>query len=163
MNDQLYDQLNKEKEQAQNLRADFIKRKLAFVVGLFGLGSININSISFFQVLYIIPFISIGFDVYILVEDFKVKRIGEFIKRKAGVVSEWEKWVSNHKNPYAVWAAPLFTLITTIGSCLILWQKVDLNLCPNVVLSLVWLSIIIVGLVVLIYKSSITRKNFEKD
>ncbi len=80
MNDQLYDQLNKEKEQAQNLRADFIKRKLAFVVGLFGLGSININSISFFQVLYIIPFISIGFDVYILVEDFKIKRFGVYIK-----------------------------------------------------------------------------------
>jgi hypothetical protein len=162
MNDKLLEQLNKEKEQAQNLRADFVKRKLVFVVGLFGIGSINIETLSFFQVLFIIPFISIGFDIYILVEDFKVKRIGEFIKNQGGDVSEWEMWVASHKNPYAIWAAPLFTIITTIGSSLILWQKLDFGLCSNIVSSLIWLFIIIIGLLILIYKSNITREYFKK-
>lgn len=75
----LYEEKLKHKEH----RHEFVKHKMVFTITLFGLGSVNFNDIANAGILlYLVPFVALAFDVYILSEDFKVKRIGLFIRKR---------------------------------------------------------------------------------
>ena len=105
-------------------RATFVLRKLAFVAALFGLGSIESEwAIKFHWLLFAVPFISLAFDTYISAEDYKVKRIGTFCRIYRYATScerSWERFVNQHREPIAVWASLVLTVIAIVASALVL-------------------------------------------
>lgn len=105
-------------------RAEFVFRKLAFVVLLFGLGSINFDFIGkVYSILYLIPYIALVFDVYIFSEHYKVQRAGAYIRiyrYASNAERNWEKMVESHREPYAIWASSIVTILVFIASSLII-------------------------------------------
>ncbi|MBN2002618.1 MAG: tyrosine-type recombinase/integrase [Anaerolineae bacterium] len=110
-------------------RATFVLQKLLFVTALFGVGTIEpdwINTPDFHWLLYSLPFISLVFDVYIFAEDYKIKRIGTFtrIYRYASSCErDWERFINQHREPKAVFASFVLTIIVILASVLVLLIK----------------------------------------
>ena len=79
--------LRAEIQESKKMRHDFVLRKFAFITVLLGLGSLankitvedNIT-IDFVWLLFLVPVVAIAVDFYILTEDFRIKRAGEFLK-----------------------------------------------------------------------------------
>jgi hypothetical protein len=99
-------------------RAAFVLQKLAFTVGLFGVGILGMKSklSDWGGVLYALPIVALAYDVYIYAEDYKVKRIGAFFRKHDEYVSncekDWEKYVDdNRREPLAVLASSILTII----------------------------------------------------
>jgi hypothetical protein len=115
----------------------------------------------FYEILYIIPLISIGFDIYILTEDFKIKRIGEFLKNKSDSdFIEWENWVSKYKNPYATFGAPLFTMISLLGAGFLLIKNI--SCCDTeCIFFIIWFLILLIIEKFLWKISGKTRRTFN--
>lgn len=122
--------LRDEKIRAQQMRADYTMRKLAFVTALLGLGSINLGGagapgLDLTPLLFLVPWVSIAFDLYIMGEDFGIKRIGQFLRgiSKDPVELQWERWVSHKRDWFAPLAMPLLTSLLLFGAALILnWR-----------------------------------------
>jgi hypothetical protein len=133
------DKLRDEIYLGQKRRHDFIIRKLTFCTSLLGLGSMRIvikydESIYFTPLLFLVPIIAIAFDLYIISEDYGIKRAGEFISRQNRNISksesDWEgSFLHDHKDYLAPFAFYFITLIMLAGSLLQLinhyyWVKV---------------------------------------
>jgi hypothetical protein len=150
----LLDQLRREIMHHKEKRASFVLQKLTFVVGLFGAGSIRFPpEVDLSLLLYAIPLVALAYDVYISAEDYKVKRIGHFL-RTSEYASEyerkWEEYVDVRREPLAAWASLLLTLITTLSSAGVIYslkREVSWWLA-------IWLtcSLLATGLVSLYYK-----------
>ena len=155
--ERLIKSLTDEKLKAQERRSTFNIRKLVFVGGLFSLGVVkNPYYIDFKLVLFIVPFISICFDLYILGEDYGIKRIGGYIREnfKTEPESNWEDWVGNHRDPFATYVVPLLSLIVLVASASIL-MKSD----QNVFLFSIWIILNIVAIIFnLIYSQYLRNK-----
>lgn len=106
----------------QGHRATFIKLKLTFVVGLLGLGAISgSQSVTTAPLLYLVPIVALVFDLYILGEDFGIKRIGHFIKSSPAAPIEehiWENVVDSVRDRYTYYAGPLTSLIAILAAAL---------------------------------------------
>lgn len=106
-----------EKESHKQHRHEMVKNKLMFTIGLFSVGNIQIPvampGMGFSSLLFFVPIVSIAYDVYIFSEDFKIKRIGEFIleKCRSKCLDEaaWEHWLTDDKHRENI--APLASLI----------------------------------------------------
>lgn len=122
--------LRDEKIRAQQMRADYTMRKLAFVTALLGLGSINLGGagapgLDLTPLLFLVPWVSIAFDLYIMGEDYGIKRIGQFLRgiTKDPAELQWERWVSQKRDWFAPLAMPLLTSLLLFGAALILnWR-----------------------------------------
>lgn len=119
--------LRDEKLKTQERRTTYTLRKFAFTIGLIGVGSIGTIGTqrgivySPLYLLYIVPFVSLGFDLYILAEDYSVKRIGAFLKHKGSPrEGEWEKWVATNRDPFAPFSISLLTTLVLIASGIII-------------------------------------------
>jgi len=79
--------IREEKLKQQDRRASYVRAKFTFVIGLFGVESIlnsQINredSIPLNLIIYLIPFVTVLFDLYILGGEFAVKRIRGFLSK----------------------------------------------------------------------------------
>ncbi|MGR3310708.1 MAG: hypothetical protein ACUZ77_08020 [Candidatus Brocadiales bacterium] len=148
--------LREEKLQTQDLRTKYVFRKLTFVISLLGLGSIKIASYDFTTILYIIPFISIGFDLYILGEDYSVKRIGAFLNAISSSKTEvkWEEYVSGLRDPFAPFAMPFLTIVVIIICGIIFFTVRKPN---HFILHILWFAIPIAFSVSLYYMNKILR------
>ncbi len=104
----------------QQRRAAFVRGKLAFVVGLLGAGAINIDGLfEATTLLYFVPLVAFVFDLYILGEDFSIKRIAVFIRTSPAAPSEeklWEKGVDQKRDWFSYWAAPLSSSVVLIAA-----------------------------------------------
>jgi hypothetical protein len=113
-------QLRQEIGESQNRREAFIRAKLAFVVSLLGVGAISIQgTFGATALLYIVPFVAFVFDLYILGEDFSVKRAGAFIKTSPAAPSEerlWEEGVDSKRDWFSYWAGPLSSTIVLVAA-----------------------------------------------
>jgi hypothetical protein len=74
----LYEEKNIHKEH----RNDFVKMKMVFIATVFGVSSLSIGTkqIDLFYLLLLIPLLCFSTDIYILAEDYKIKRIGKYIR-----------------------------------------------------------------------------------
>jgi hypothetical protein len=117
--------LNDEKLQAQQRRAEFNKLKFTFIASLFAIGSVEFKNIDLALVLYIVPFISICFDLYILGEDYGIKRMGGFVRQHlpSEMEAQWEEWIGQRRDPFATFAVPLLSLLVLVACAAVLWQK----------------------------------------
>jgi hypothetical protein len=104
-------QLREEISETQNRRESFIKAKLAFAVALLGVGAVSIKGeFGATPLLYLVPLVAFVFDLYILGEDFSIKRAGVFIKTSPAAPIEerlWEKGVDSKRDWFSYWAGPL--------------------------------------------------------
>ena len=101
--------LRSEKLKAEEARTTYTLRKLAYATTLLGLGSLDIDvaqitaigPINLGHLLYLAPWVALAFDLYILAEDYSVKRFGAFLWKNSPDVLErgWEEWVSENRDP----------------------------------------------------------------
>lgn len=116
--------LREEKLRAQEARNHLTIQKLTFATALIGLGSIKLEAgvVNTALLAYLAPWVAIVFDFYILGEDYSVKRLGAFLKTYSGESLErfWEKWVSEHRDPFAPWAMPILTSLVMGAGALVL-------------------------------------------
>ncbi len=117
--------LHDEKLKAEEARTTFTLQKLAFATALLGIGSLNIRvgQIDLQSLLYLVPWVALAFDFYILGEDYSVKRFGAFLGASSPNVLEqrWEKWVSRNRDPFAPVAMPILTTLLLLSAATIMW------------------------------------------
>jgi len=120
------ERVHQEKLESQKRRAEFNIRKFIFVGALFTLGAAKLpNEIDLTLILYIVPAISICFDLFILGEDYGIKRIGGFIRCHCADTFDatWEAWVGKRRDPFATFAVPILTLIVLVSSVAVMWPS----------------------------------------
>lgn len=124
-NEDFLKHLHDEKLDTQEVRTKYVIRKLIFATALLGAGVTKIDLINLSSLLYLVPFVTIAFDLYILGEDYSVKRIGGFlgIKSTNPIENEWEIWVSKNRDPFAPFSMSFLTSLVTIGAAIALWHK----------------------------------------
>ena len=123
--------LRSEKLKAQEARTTYTLKKLTYATTLLGLGSLNIDveqitaigPINLGYLLYLTPLVALAFDLYVLAEDYSVKRFGAFLGENSPDVLErgWENWVSQNRDPFAPFAMPVLTTLLLIGAAIIMW------------------------------------------
>jgi hypothetical protein len=133
------EQLYNEKEMHKEHRHALLLRKLTFIIGLTGLGTLRSKDITFMPLLFLVPAIALCYDVFIFAEDFKVKRIGKFVREigegKDAEVSqpvskierEWERWLCapGRREPMGYWASLVITCVAS-GMCVaIVWLRTE--------------------------------------
>lgn len=112
----------------QERRAEYVRRKFVFVIGLLGVGSISIGSdVKTLNLLYLAPIVSFAFDLYIVGEDFNIKRAGGFLKSDKSQASEsekeWEQFARENRDPFSKIAGPLLSGIVFLAAATQLWQR----------------------------------------
>lgn len=124
--------------QSQNRRSEFVKYKFTFVIGALGLGSLAMpGHISTSPLLFCVPVIALAYDLYILGEDFGIKRAGAFLARSRSKASDeekaWEKLVAENRDHFSVVAGPILSLLATTGAGLMYFTlKSDaIEISPN--------------------------------
>lgn len=116
--------LYQEKEFHKEHRHKHVIYKLVLSTTFFGLGHIKGNAQLFQLFLYVVPFIALVHDVYIFAEHFKVHRVGLFIRRLGSEPDipvckeelDWEEYVKEHREKYAVVASLAYTVCITVFS-----------------------------------------------
>lgn len=124
--------LRAEIQESKKMRHDFVLRKFSFITILLGLGSLASKipmdaTIDFAWLLFLVPIVAIAFDFYILTEDFRIKRAGEFLKSDIKSVDEdekeWEEYSKNNQNIASTFAFSFVTLIYLLGAATLLFQS----------------------------------------
>ncbi len=113
--------LHDEKIKTQGERATYTTSKFAFITGLFGLGALRIGEMNFSILLYFIPVIAIGYDLYIRAADLSIKKIGAFLRNdpEAGTTKAekaWERFSSKHRDKLAQLATTLFSYVIVFAA-----------------------------------------------
>lgn len=123
--------LRDEKIRTQEARNHLTIQKLTFATALIGLGAIKLEAgvVNTSLLAYLTPWVAIVFDFYILGEDYSVKRLGAFLQAYSGETLErrWEKWVSQHRDPFSAWAMPILTTLILGASALVLLSTPQAN------------------------------------
>ena len=158
------DKLRDEIFEGQKRRHDFIVRKFKYCTSLLGLGSLKIqfnsgDNIIFTPLLFLVPLVAIAFDLYLISEDYGIKRTGEFLARQKEGISksekEWEgTFLKSHQNFFAPIAFFIITLIMLAGSSFQIYHFI-----LNNTIFYIWLSsVIIIDLLLLIYSLSLRNR-----
>lgn len=113
--------LHEEKTKTQERRATYATSKAAFITGLFGLGSLKISGADFHWLLYLIPLIAIGYDLYLRAEDSSIKKMGAFLRNHPQAkVSEtekaWERFSAEYRDKLAQLANALFSFVAILAA-----------------------------------------------
>lgn len=119
--------LHSEKLKAEETRTTYTLRKLAYATTLLGIGSLSIKfgQVDLSLILYLVPWVALAFDLYILGEDYSVKRFGAFLGANSPDDLEqlWEKWISQNRDPFAPIAMPLLTTLLVLGATTVIWVR----------------------------------------
>ncbi len=146
--------LHEEKLKAQETRAMYVEKKLAYVTALLGVGTISISQFDLSAILYLVPFVAATFDLYILGEDYSVKRIGAYlgVHSAEAIEQTWEKWVAQNRDPFAPIAMPILSTLLVAGTAIIIrvastphllefWAWFVLALIPSWILFFLYLGL----------------------
>lgn len=118
-------ELRAEINASQTRRNGFVQAKLTFLVGLLGVGNLTIGNASQTSLLlYLVPIVAFIFDLYIMGEDFSIKRAGIFIAKSPYSPAEehlWEEGVSRWKDPFVILATPLSSLVVLLAAAIGIW------------------------------------------
>jgi hypothetical protein len=134
MDTNIAEKLREEIETCRKLRHGLIMRKLTFLTTFAGLGSLAHLPLPgepaesrLIYLLYLVPFIAVAFDIYIFLEDYRIKRAGEFLKRLVKVKdlryeALWEHWVEKNPNTTSTYAFLFVTSIFMAASSVLLYR-----------------------------------------
>lgn len=89
-----------------------------FTASIFGLSNFDVEWVDFRVLLYFVPFVVFPFDTYIYAADYKVRRIGVFIREYGGSIisnieKDWEGFVNGHRETraeFSSWVLSLFAI-----------------------------------------------------
>ena len=158
--------LQEEKLKHKQHRYEFVKQKLFFIIGLSGLGSLEkIGEIDLTYLLFLVPLVAIAFDIYIVAEDFKVKRIGAYILREfhGAPVYIWEELLdrkTHWREGSARYASLGLTTVIFLFVAYILWPE-DWNQKNYSSFFVFWGVINIISLVVIYFRSQRHKEMFD--
>ena len=102
--------LHDEIKETQKRRHEFILKKFAFGGTLLGLGSLSVPvsdglTITLMPLLYIVPLLAVAYDIYIVAEDYGIKRAGAFLRLNRGETDKierlWEAFVGKYDRSLA--------------------------------------------------------------
>ena len=118
--------LYKEKEIHKEHRHKHVVYKLVLTGSFFGLGQFTSSQNLFCLFLYVVPFIALVHDVYIIGEHLKVQRVGQFIKHLSDIKGDsvcleeviWEKYLVDNRETWAYKASLLYSLIISTFSAI---------------------------------------------
>ena len=123
--------LRAEKFNAQESRSKYTLQKLSYATVLLGVGSLNVDilqigalgPINLGFLLYLVPWVALAFDLYIMGEDYSVKRFGAFLGANSpdGLERHWERWVSRNRDPFAPTAMPILNMLLLLGAAIMIW------------------------------------------
>jgi hypothetical protein len=125
--------LHDEKTKTQGERTTYITSKFAFITGLFGLGALRIGEVNFGWLLYFIPLVAIGYDLYIRAADLSIKKMGAFLRNQsksgtAEIEKDWESFAARYRDKLAQLATTLFTFFLIIAAAVYIYaQQGDLR------------------------------------
>lgn len=115
-------QLRVEIIETQKRRDAHIKSKLTFIVALLGIGvSGEFGEYAGSPLLFIVPFVAFMFDLYLIGEDFSIKRAGTFIKDNNAtphIEKQWEQYVNDNWDWCYRWACPITSFIVLLVATL---------------------------------------------
>lgn len=154
--------LHNEKIKTQSERADYTKNKLAFVIGLFGLGSLKIGDVESHWILYLIPLVAIGYDLYIRAADVSIKKMGAFLRFNSVTTTsekEWENFSAKYRDTIAPIANTLFTLVVTIVAAMYIYALEQIR---NSIFLSVFVSWFFVFLIIIVWMWRTHRKIIRK-
>ena len=120
--------IHDEKTKTQGARATYISNKFAFITGLFGLGALKIGGLDFHWLLYFIPLVAIGYDLYIRAEDLSIKKIGAFLRSDSAAETAesekaWEHFSARYRDRLAQLATSLFTFTITVSAAVYIYAQ----------------------------------------
>ena len=135
--------LHQEKIQTQKERTDYVKAKLIFVSALFGIGSVQIWNLPNEMILYFIPFIAIGYDLYIHAADKSIKKIGAFLRDEPEAETSngeknWEHISSICRDRSARITNTLFSFLVTLASAVYLFNIKKIKFNSDDIISVFW-------------------------
>jgi hypothetical protein len=113
------EQLYKEKAIHKEHRHKHLMHKLVLSSTFFGLGQFDQQHRVFHLFLYVAPLIALIHDLYIIAEDHKVKRIGQFLRERLSKLAPcklekaWEEFVKAGREPWGAIASMVYTLLLT--------------------------------------------------
>ena len=130
--EQFLTRLHQEKLATQARRGSLGQRKLSWVAGLMALGVLDLPlDVGSRYVLYALPLVALVFDLYILGENYGIKRMGTFVRLRCASTPDgmWEEWLRgpssssslNRRDRLARAALPIGTGVVTLGSLLLLY------------------------------------------
>lgn len=174
-----------EKENYKNRRHDFVLKKLLFTAGIIGVGNlgteVNFIDANLETFLYFIPAIILPFDAYIYAADYKVKRVGVFIRKnehlKINITEddniqvcrnevEWEKFVDKFRENRAEISSIVLSIIVFIASAVLLITDKNGWTPPPFGWKIfkIWATCsVIFGIIVYIYCNRLTRKTKKSE
>ena len=120
--------LHDEKTKTQGHRATYIASKFAFLSGLFGLGALKTEAVNFSWLLYFIPLVAIGYDLYIRAEDLSIKKMGAFLRNRppaelSDIEREWEYFAAQYRDKLAQLAITLFTTFIILAAAVYIFVQ----------------------------------------
>jgi hypothetical protein len=120
--------LHDEKTKAQGQRATYIASKFAFISGLFGLGALKTDAVDFSWLLYFIPLVAIGYDLYIRAEDLSIKKMGSFLRNRplteiSRIEKDWEYFSAQYRDKLAQLAITLITSFIILAAAVYIFVQ----------------------------------------
>jgi hypothetical protein len=113
---------------SQQRRGSFVKMKLTAIISIFGLGSFRFQSLPTGLLLGLVPLIVFVFDLFIIGENFGIRRAGSFILKSAVAPKEevrWEKVAEDKRDPASGVANPVSSLIFLVIAACYLWGPLE--------------------------------------
>jgi len=111
---------------AQQRRGELTKQKFTYVIASFGLGTLSAKGLPTSGLIFIAPVIAFAFDLYMVGEDYGIKRAGAFLCKEASgspdALKEWERWVSQFRDPFSKYAGPFLSAVVLAASASFLWK-----------------------------------------
>lgn len=163
------DKLRSEIQESKKYRHELVLRKFAFTTTLLGAGSLRKLMVSessidldLTSLLLLVPLVAIAFDLYILAEDYRIKRAGEFISRN-GPLDEvgWENFCKDRPNLAATVSFAFVTAVYLVGAAFLLWSRKSESESYDPVLLWCWVSAVLVAEVGLIAFSLTLRRRLS--
>ena len=125
--------INNDKEFLAKIRDDMLQTrqrrfqlqlaKVTSVGSLIGIASILFDKLHLPLFFYTIPFVALGFDLFIMGESFTMRRMCVYInlikKKHQDLEFHWEEFVNFNPNKFSTIGSLIITLIAATGSCLI--------------------------------------------
>jgi hypothetical protein len=132
--------LRAEITESQRRRGGLVKLKVTAVISIFGLDSIKPKSVSESLILCLVPFAVFVFDLYIIGENFGIRRAGSFILNSSQAPYEerrWESFARTNRDRASTIANSVSSLIFLAVSAYYLWHV----LAPQRSVYWIWLAI----------------------
>jgi hypothetical protein len=159
MPDEFLKQLREEIFSSQQRRIKITIIKITFVSTLLGFGNIKIKDIiEFYHVLYLVPLVTVFFDMLIMGESYSIKRIGAFLRLAShGKERTYEEFVSKNRDKYFKYGSNGFSILSIVAAFFLL------NLCPGNggIFEYVWFIAILIAYLLVIYFGTQQHKKLD--